>query len=153
MGHPTLNPKSLSVHINKFHNFFYKTVRTKCTEKCAVFSVSTAFISTYIHFDQCQNGWKSKSWKICYKQDFEKAARPTPLQKTINPCKLNTYKGFLFRVHRKVHSFLGFLEIFSLTYPCYKISVESRSKFLHYLVILWFSSIYDVALVKSIRSL
>jgi hypothetical protein len=40
--------------------------------------------------------------------------RPTPLKKTINPCKFNTYKGFLFGVHRKVHSFLGFLEIFSV---------------------------------------
>ena len=26
------------------------------------------------------------------------AERPTPLQKTINPCKLNTYKGFVFGV-------------------------------------------------------
>jgi hypothetical protein len=24
--------------------------------------------------------------------------RPTPLRKTINPCKLNTYKGFVFGV-------------------------------------------------------
>jgi|GEM_PF-5061466 len=35
------------------------------------------------------------------------SVRPTPLQKMINPCKLNTYKGFLFMVHRKVHSFLN----------------------------------------------
>ena len=142
--------------VDQFSNpnwFYLKTVRRKCTEKCAVFSDLTAFISTYIHFDQCQSGWKSKSWKICFNDYLEKAARPTPLQKKINPCKLNNYKGFLFRVHRKVRSFYGFLKSCHLTYLCYKISVESRSKFLHYLVILWFSSIYDVALVKSIRSL
>ncbi|MEY2595429.1 MAG: hypothetical protein RI965_701 [Bacteroidota bacterium] len=45
----------------------------------------------------------------------------------INPCKLNPYKGFLFRVHRKVHSFLGFLKSSRLTYPYYKIS-EEREK-------------------------
>ncbi len=54
----------------------------------------------------------------------EVRSRPTPLQKTIIPCKSNTYKGFLFRVHRKVHSFWGSLKSSRLTYPCYKISEE-----------------------------
>jgi hypothetical protein len=45
----------------------------------------------------------------------------------INPCKLNTYKGFLFGVHKKVRSFGGSLKSSLLTYPYYKIS-EEREK-------------------------
>jgi len=52
------------------------------------------------------------------------AERPTPPPESKNPCSLITYKGFLFREHRKVHSFLGYLKSSRLTYPYYKVSEE-----------------------------
>jgi hypothetical protein len=50
----------------------------------------------------------------------------------INPCKLNTYKGFLFGVHKKVRSFGGSLKSSLLTYPFYKIG-EERGRWRFYL--------------------